>query len=186
MTNIRLDNTTAVAYINKMGGTKSGKLIQLVKDIWEWCKIREIVLTAEHLPGKSNQIADWESRNISDSSDWKLDTRIFKQIIKIFGPCDIDLFASRLNCQILKFVSWRPDPDAIGTDAFLIPWSGFVGYAFPPFCLVGKTLSKIAKERGTVIMIAPIWQAQPWYPMLLQMSIQDPIRLPCFQSLLTS
>ncbi len=51
---MRVDNTTAVAYINKMGGT----LIQMVKEIWMWCKEREINLTTEHLPGKLNHLAD--------------------------------------------------------------------------------------------------------------------------------
>ncbi|CAC5398727.1 unnamed protein product [Mytilus coruscus] len=79
---MRVDNTTAVAYINKIGDTKSGTLIQMVKEIWMWCKEREITLTAKHLPGISNHLADWESRNMSDTSDWMVDRDIFSQVIK--------------------------------------------------------------------------------------------------------
>ena len=35
-------------------------------------------------------------------------------------------------------------------------------------------------------MIAPVWQAQPWYPLLLEMLIQKPILLPTFPNMLTS
>jgi len=34
----------------------------------------------EYLPSHLNIEADWESRNIQDSSDWKLDEQIFHRI----------------------------------------------------------------------------------------------------------
>ena len=34
---IQIDNTTALAYINNMGGSKSKELNQLAVEIWEWC-----------------------------------------------------------------------------------------------------------------------------------------------------
>jgi hypothetical protein len=42
----------------------------------------------------------------------------------------MDLFASRLNCQISKFASWKPDPDAVVIDAFSFPWSNEYYYIF--------------------------------------------------------
>ena len=96
---------SAVAYVNRLGGTKSQPLTKLMKQIWDWCSTRGITLTAEYLPGKLNSTADWESRNLNDSGDWMLDKNIFKQISNIMGKCQVDLFASRLNCQIQKFIS---------------------------------------------------------------------------------
>ena len=186
LVHLRIDNTTAVAYINKMGGTKSGIMTKLVKNIWDWCKVKQITLSAEYLPGHLNTIADWESRNITDSSDWMLDKNIFEQILKVLGNCKIDLFASRLNCQLPDYISWRPDPEAVTTDAFMINWENMQGYAFPPFCVIGRCLAKIRIEKATIILIAPIWQAQPWYPMILQMLMADPVRLPCFPQILMS
>ena len=58
----------------------------------------------------------------------------------IFGSCTVDLFASRLNAQLKHFVSWRPDPNAIGTDALQLPWDKWTAYAFPSFCLIGRSL----------------------------------------------
>ena len=157
-----------------------------MKEIWHWCSTRGIILTAEYLSGKLNSTADGESRNVNDSREWMLNKNIFKQISTIMGKCQVDLFATRLNCQIQKIISWRNDPEAMAIDACLIPWATIYGYAFLPFCVIGHCLAKIAKQRATILIITPIWQAQSWYPQLLQMSIRDPIKLPCFPHLLTS
>ena len=34
---LRIDNTTAISYINEMGGTKSHDCNELAKEVWEWC-----------------------------------------------------------------------------------------------------------------------------------------------------
>lgn len=46
---------------------------------------------------------------MNDSSDWALDRDIFLQIQKLVGNLEVDLFASRLNHQLDKYVSWKPD-----------------------------------------------------------------------------
>jgi len=40
-----LDNTTAEAYINNMGGTVSSQLTDLVKELWMWAFNKDIILT---------------------------------------------------------------------------------------------------------------------------------------------
>jgi len=177
---------SAVSYVNKLGGTKSKDLNTLMKKIWQWCQDKKICLTAEHLPGTQNVIADWYSRNVNDSSDWALDRDIFLQIQKLVGNLEVDLFASRLNHQLDKYVSWKPDPMSWATDAFLLCWKEIQGYAFPPFAMIGRCLAKTMKDKAILTLIAPIWQAQPWYPLILQMLIRDPIRLPNFPALLKS
>uniref|UniRef100_A0A1Y1N1R8 Reverse transcriptase domain-containing protein n=2 Tax=Photinus pyralis TaxID=7054 RepID=A0A1Y1N1R8_PHOPY len=39
---LRIDNKTAIAYINKFGGTKYFTLNTLARDIWDWCENRKI------------------------------------------------------------------------------------------------------------------------------------------------
>ena len=43
---------------------------------------------------------------------------IFQEIVCRFGQPDIDLFASRLNHKLEKYISFRPDPNAMAVDAF--------------------------------------------------------------------
>ena len=115
---LRIDNTTAVAYINNLGGTASKELVILTRDLWMWCLERNIHIAAVHLPGVLNTVADTESRQMLDRTDWKLNPVIFQKINNLYGPLDMDLFASQLSTQCPHYFSWRPDPYALATDAF--------------------------------------------------------------------
>ncbi len=128
---LNIDNTTAIAYINKMGGTKASKCNELAKEIWEWCIERNIWITACHLAGVLNVVADRKSRHFNDETEWMLSKRAFGQICDQFGTPNIDIFASRLNTQLPRFVSWQPDPDAEAIEAFTVDWRGLKCYAFP-------------------------------------------------------
>jgi len=112
---LQLDNQTAVVYINNMGGTVSPLLTDLAKALWVWALSKDIVLTAEYIPGTVNIVADAESRSMTDRTDWKLHTKVFQQIDKKWGPLEMDLFATRLTTQLPYFFSWRPDPLAEAT-----------------------------------------------------------------------
>ena len=50
-------------------------------------------------------------------------------------------------------------------------------YAFPLFSLIPQLLSKQRKEEITMILVAPIWQSQAWYSVLLSISIHNPLLL---------
>ena len=109
---LQIDNMTALSYLLKMGGTHSQKLLILTKEIWNFLIDRQIMITAEYLPSALNIRADWESRNVQDSSEWKLNQSVFKRITQKMGTPDMDLFASRLSHQIPAYMSWKPDPGA--------------------------------------------------------------------------
>lgn len=101
-----------------MGGTTSKLLNSISIEIWQKCIHRDIVITAKHIPGIENVLADQLSRQFSDSKEWMLKPDIFSRICQHFFLPDIDLFASRLNTQLDKFVSWTFDPDAAEINAF--------------------------------------------------------------------
>ena len=86
---LQLDNATAVAYINNMGGTVSSKLTDLAKEQWMWALDKDIILTVQHIPGVSNTIADMESQTVHDKSDWMLCPQIFLAIMETFGPLEV-------------------------------------------------------------------------------------------------
>ena len=102
-----------------------------------------------------------------------------------FGPCDIDLFASRVNNQLPCYVSWEPDPYAWAIDSFTIDWSSCKGYIFPPFALVLRILQKIEHEEACGILIVPLWTSQSWFPKLLRLLIDHPVLLPPRPHLIT-
>ena len=101
-----------------------------------------------------------------------------------FEP-SIDLFASRLNAKVGLFVSWHPEPGCHSVDAFNLCWTPHQCYAFPPFCLIGRVLSKLQRDNVQQFpLIAPIWPTQTWYPALLTLSVMKPILLQAMNNLL--
>jgi len=132
-----------------------------------------------------NCAADFESRTIQSSAEWQLRKNIFLILMREVHQCDVDLFATRLNHQLPQFVSWRQGPFALGTDAMRIPWIGWRGYAFPPFVLISRILRKVREEKSMILLIAPVWESQPWYPALLSMLVDYPMLLPTHSNLLT-
>lgn len=166
---IMCDNTTAIAYINNMGGMQSGLCDVLAKEIWLYCHANALWITAAFIPGKENKVADEKSRNINIGTEWMLNRKIFNKITsKLYCP-DIDLFASRINKQIDRYVSWHPDPEACAIDAFSIEWNKVSYFMFPPFSIINKVVSKIKTDHTTGILIVPDWPSQSWYPRVMSL-----------------
>ena len=117
---LELDNTSAIAYINHMGGSKSEELNQLTYELWDWCKMHYIWVTAAHIPGVHNVVADRRSRSFQDEHEWKLNKPAFQRILYNYPDLNVDLFASRLNYQLDTYASWEPDPLSTYIDAFTI------------------------------------------------------------------
>jgi len=172
---IMTDSTTAIAYINKKGGIKSKDCNQIAKDIWEWCYNKNIFISAAHVPGVCNDIADFKSRVFEDATEWQLNPYIFKNICLQFGTPDIDIFASYANSQLEKYVSWQPDPFAFAIDAFSMSWDTSLLYMFPPFSLISKVLFKIWEDKAEAVLVVPKWSSQIWYPIAMKMCRAPPV-----------
>ena len=138
-----LGNHTAVAYINWLRGTRSQHLTALALDIWCYVPDRNMVISAIHVSGTWNHIADGKSRIFHDSIECMLDYSLFKQITKHLGLPIVDLFAFQVNHQMPEFVSWRLEPGVIATDDFNIPRDFPFSYLFPPFCLIPMCLKAV-------------------------------------------
>ena len=171
-----VDNITAVAYIREMGGSKSLLCNEMAHKIWTFANERKIWISSAHLPGKLNTVADAESRKFNKELEWQLNPSTFKLLLaKLNFHCDIDLFASRLNNQLAKYVSYRPDPGSMAVDAFQLSWTNLHFYAFPPFSVIVKVLQKISLDKATGVIIVPYWPSQAFFPTLLHMLIADPV-----------
>lgn len=162
---LRVDNTTAISYINRMGGIQFPHLNDLTRSIWRWCEERNITIFASYVNTKNNW-ADAESRKVNPDTEWELSPNAFQTITRQLGYPTIDLFASRANAKCEVYVSWKPDPDATAVDAFTINWQCNFFYAFPPFSLILKCLRKIIDDEASGILVFPYWPSQPWFPLL--------------------
>ena len=147
-----IDNITAIAYLNKMGGVKYPHLHNISKQIWEWCIERNIWIFAEYIASKDN-IADDGSRIMNIDTEWELADYAFCSIVHKFGQPEIDLFATRKNTKCNVYCSWQRDPDALAINAFTISWSNSFWYAFPPSELYGnKKLPNQPPSRASPIL----------------------------------
>ena len=172
---ILTDNTTAVSVINKMGTTKSPQCNNIAQTIWDFCKTHDIWITCAHIPGVHNVEPDFESRKEYRQAEWMLNRNIYTQATQKFefGP-NLDCFASRINCQIDNYASFKPDPYASFIDAFTINWHDFTCYLFPPFSTIHRVLQKLRVDRATALCVFPHWPTQSWWPLMNLLLVKEP------------
>ncbi|KAL1919968.1 uncharacterized protein VTP21DRAFT_1114 [Calcarisporiella thermophila] len=176
---IRVDNTTAVAYINNLGGTRSPRLNEIAQKIWKSCLKRRIQLVVEHIPGSLNTKANAASREIRTSQAWYIDKRAFNKIERAWGPHTVDLFADRLTKRVRRFFSWQPEPGAAATEAPVQHWRREKNpYANPPWALIPQILRKVVIEQVDLTLVTLYWPSAPWFPLLQQLKIAGPIKIP--------
>ena len=182
---IRTDNTTVVQYINKQGGTRSMELCILTWKLWNFALQNQMILKAAHIAGVQNFLADSLSRIQVKSTEWSLNVTVVETIFKHWGHPNIDMFATRQNRKTTVFCSWKTDHLAFAQDALSISWENLLIYAFPPLSLIHKVLHHMQNYQCQVILIAPLWPRQAWYPQLLQLLVAIPLKLPITKNLLT-
>ena len=178
------DNVTAVHYINKQGGTHSRLLNNTAVELLMWCQERAISLSARHILGSLNVLADQLSRIQIDPKEWTLSAKVTAEIFRLWGTPQVDLFANRWTHRLPSFCSPCPDQDAWQVDALSIDWTGLVGYAYPPGVLVPKILEKMEVQPCELLLVAPLWPSRNWYPSLLALSTEPPRMLPLWRTLL--
>ena len=179
------DNTTAVAYLRREGGTRSPLLNSIAQEILRWTESRSIRLTPQFLPGSNNVLADALSRpHQLPHTEWSLNMTVFQSLRKLW-PVQIDLFATSANhCCSIYFSPFR-DLQSAGTDAFLQSWDGLQAYAFPPVAIIPRVLAKLrASKRTELTLVAPHWAQRPWFSDLVQLSLAPPVVLPSRPDLL--
>ncbi|KAJ8977521.1 hypothetical protein NQ317_003028 [Molorchus minor] len=181
----RVDNTTAVASVNRMGSVRFPTLNKITRRIWRWCEKRNIFLFASYINSKDNIEADVASRQVDKETEWSLSYYSFQKIVDTFGRPHIDLFASRLNKKCDIFISWMRDPEAFAVDAFTVNWGDKRFYAFPPFSMITRMFQKIIEDRAEGIVVVPCWASQPWYPIFKSLLVGDVVIFKPNRSLLS-
>ena len=170
------DNTTAVAYLRKEGGTRSPFLNTLAQAILRWSESLSIRLAPQFQPGSNNVLVDALSRpHQLPHSEWSLNMTVYRSLCRLW-PVQIDLFATSANHRCSIYFSPFRDPLSASTDAFLQSWDGLQAYAFPLVTIIPRVLAKLRASRGTELtLVAPHWTQRPWFSDLLQLSLAPPV-----------
>ena len=61
---------------------------------------------------------------------------------------------------------------------FAISWSDLQFYAFPPFAIISKVISKIENEKAEGIRVVPVFTTEVWFPRVMRLLIDYPLLLP--------
>ena len=75
---------------------------------------------------------------------------------------------------------------AIARDAFALDWAELRAYANPPWNLLGRVPAQTYQQQAKLVLVAPIWRAQAWYPVLLEMLVDIPLLIPQRRDLVTA
>ena len=171
------DNVTTVAMINGMGGS-SVQLDMIARTIHIEAMEANITLSAKYLAGSLNWRADYLSR-VRSTYEWRLHPNLFKLLDRVWGPHHIDRFGSITSTQLPVYNSLYWDPHTSGIDALSqTDWGNMNNYVNPPFALIPKVLNIVKEQKAVATLIAPKWIGQPWYQKLIELLIDQPIRLP--------
>lgn len=101
---VRLDNSSAIAYINRQGGTRSSSLWVLAEAIFMWAEATVLSLSVVHLKGELNQLADFLSRKMLRECDWVLNQDVYKMITRRWGGRMCGPLRFEGECEISPFL----------------------------------------------------------------------------------
>ena len=71
---------------------------------------KTITITSDYLQTLKNVQPDWESRQLQESIEWKLNPRISREISRRLSQASADIFDSLLTKQMEQCISWKDNP----------------------------------------------------------------------------
>ena len=172
---IESDNTATVSYINRQGGVVSKTLNYEACTLFKWLIPRVMAI---HQPGVHNELADFLSHNLPNSTEWHLSERVVLQLFHLCSTPQVDLFTNHLNHQ-LPFTHWQQPPTPCpkheqGCHFMPCPQSRFLR----------RCSSRTGRSGGQGHCHCPSWLSRSWYH-LLQMAYEIPLLLPCRRDILS-
>ncbi|XP_053089208.1 uncharacterized protein LOC128318105 [Pangasianodon hypophthalmus] len=123
----------------------------LAHQILEWSQGKLLSLRAVYIPGHLNMGADALSRQGPKPGEWRLHPDVVKQIWRVFGQAQVDLFATQETSHCpLWFSLTHPAP--LGLDAMVQTWPRLRLYAFSAFFL-----ERVRRDGVHLLLVAPFW-----------------------------
>ena len=175
---IRSDNSTVVALINNRGGTRAPSLSKRAEEILLWAHAKGWSLTAKHIAGSANVMADLLSRpDKIIQTEWTISHQALERLWSTWDKPLLDLFATKFSKRLPMYMSPVPDPQAWHTDALDLDWSNLQAYAFPAWSILNSVVEKARREGPSLLLVAPYWPVKSWFPSLTNLSHEPPIDL---------
>lgn len=145
-------------------GSRSVSLQQLVLDIFLAWKSRNMKVHVEHLSRDHEiiQFADTESR-LFDLQDYSFDFDSFIWISGLFGPFELDCFASEFNKKCVDYFSKFYFKDCLGVNFFAQSLPDRNLFVFPPVSLIVPAIMHLRKYNARGCLIVPKWTSSHFW-----------------------
>lgn len=144
------------------GGSPKPALQALALRIFDAQDEHGFTLVPEWRPREQNVRADYLSHvSAMRHHDYRVRTRCFAVLDRMWGPHSIDRFAAAENAQLLqaphtgRFCSHYFHPLAEWVDAFSTSWEGENNWCFPPPASVAECITHMRRSRAAGTVIAP-------------------------------
>ncbi|XP_060081899.1 uncharacterized protein LOC132561188 [Ylistrum balloti] len=146
-------------------GSRKPDLQRVAREINEVLDYNNTGVSTQWLPRISNSTADYLSR-CKDCDDWSVQSWVFEECQLLWGPHQIDRFATDYNSKCVRFNSkwWCPGTEAV--DAFTVRWQGVNNWLVPPPRLVCGVVSKMRDEGAYGTIIVPHWRSAAYWHLL--------------------
>lgn len=166
------DNMVVLAYLAN-GGSKDPVMNQLVHQIHGLlASVNVSLYKAVWICGSLNVKVDMVLWWV-DQDNWELNNWVLAAMHAHLSDWVVDCFANHLNAKADHFNSlfWVPGMEAV--DAFSQDWSSGMSLLILPFCLLLHVLHHLVESQALAVLVFPVWEAQPWWPVLLHMTVQS-------------
>ncbi len=177
---IRTDNMSVVSYINNQGGVRSNKHAANLL----LCADRHFLsIRAAHISSLLNHRADMLSRKGIPQGEWRLHPESVRMIWTRYGAAEVDLFATSSRMHIACCSSPCLTPRWRGTR-----WQSTgqqPGCVCVRVCIYIYIYKKKKKRGASVILIAPNWPNQLWFPDQTELLVASPWPIPVRKDLLS-
>ena len=188
--NVRCDNATVVAGINKWGCRSPG-VNTILRLIYTWCLRTDSLLTATYIPSAANRMADALSRGqhisqgvIAETAEllqgilatkrkikWHITPHGFRHVCnQLRTRPRVNLLEETSSREFLR--SAHPE-HAIPSHLVSHPTNAY--FAFPQLHAISKTLDLIESLQISTTMTLPLWPGAPYFNRIARLSVSRPI-----------
>ena len=162
------DNTSAVAYLEKSGGHQIARNERFSHGHMSVGR-EEGNDSSSPLSSRASECVSGpsvpEGSNPQDRVEPKPDCS--RQDLSCLGRPFVDLFALGKNTKLAICVSPIREETSWKVDSLVQNWDDLYAYAYPPTSLIRACLNKVRTENVEIVLIAPVWPNQEWFPDLL-------------------
>jgi hypothetical protein len=162
---IQSDNMATVCNLARQSACLT--LLKMTRAIFSLLTRANIRVTAVHIPGITNTLADNLSR-LNQAGDYELTQEAYQRGISTLQVTpSVDCFATVYNRKCSRFFTpsmGKNSQTAAAIDGLKQPWSTeTLPYLHPPIAIIPQVIQKILNEKIFAVLFVPFWLGHSWW-----------------------